>query len=41
MIKNIKAILIDSGYVLNRPTSGHWFITPISFIMWTKKLSLL
>ncbi len=25
---NIKAILFDSGRVLNKPTSGHWFITP-------------
>lgn len=24
----IKAILFDSGKVLNKPASGHWFITP-------------
>lgn len=27
-MKNIKAILFDSGRVLNYPTTGHWFITP-------------
>lgn len=27
-LKNIKAILLDSGRVLNGPVSGHWFITP-------------
>lgn len=29
--KNIKAILFDSGNVLNYPSSGHWFITPDFF----------
>lgn len=24
----IKAILFDSGRVLNEPVTGHWFITP-------------
>jgi putative hydrolase of the HAD superfamily len=28
---SIKAILIDSGRVLNRPATGHWFITPKFF----------
>lgn len=27
-IKNIKAILFDSGRTLNIPRTGHWFITP-------------
>lgn len=27
-LKNKKAILFDSGKVLNRPTTGNWFITP-------------
>ncbi|WP_206107352.1 HAD-IA family hydrolase [Paenibacillus apii] len=27
----IKALLFDSGRVLNRPASGHWFITPNFF----------
>ena len=27
-MKNIKAILFDSGRVLNGPVTGHWFITP-------------
>ena len=27
-MKHIKAILLDSGKVLNGPASGHWFITP-------------
>lgn len=27
----IKAILIDSGKVLNEPATGHWFITPNFF----------
>lgn len=31
MIKNVKAVLIDSGWVMNRPVSGHWFITPNFF----------
>lgn len=26
--KNIKAILFDSGRVLNNPRTGHWFISP-------------
>lgn len=26
--ENIKAILFDSGRVLNGPVTGHWFITP-------------
>ncbi len=29
--KKIRAILIDSGRVLNGPTTGHWFITPSFF----------
>jgi len=29
--KKIRAILIDSGKVLNGPTTGHWFITPSFF----------
>ncbi len=28
ILKNIKAILFDSGRVLNGPVTGHWFITP-------------
>lgn len=27
-IKNLKAILFDSGRVLNNPRTGHWFIPP-------------
>lgn len=27
----IKAVLFDSGRVLNRPVTGHWFITPNFF----------
>lgn len=27
-IKNLKAILFDSGRVLNDPRTGHWFIPP-------------
>lgn len=27
-LKNIKAVLFDSGRVLNGPFTGHWFITP-------------
>ena len=27
-MNNIKAILFDSGRVLNEPVTGHWFITP-------------
>ncbi len=27
-MKNIKAVLFDSGRVLNGPVTGHWFITP-------------
>ena len=30
-IKDKKAILFDSGRVLNGPTTGHWFITPNFF----------
>ena len=30
-IKNIKAILFDSGRVLNRPLTGHWFMPPNFF----------
>jgi putative hydrolase of the HAD superfamily len=29
--RRIKAILMDSGRVLNRPVTGHWFITPNFF----------
>lgn len=28
MENDIKAILLDSGRVLNGPVTGHWFITP-------------
>lgn len=31
MAQNIKAILFDSGRVLNKPVTGHWFITPNFF----------
>jgi putative hydrolase of the HAD superfamily len=31
MGKNIKAILFDSGKVLNGPVTGHWFISPDFF----------
>lgn len=31
MTKMIKAILFDSGRVLNGPRTGHWFITPNFF----------
>lgn len=27
-MKNIKAVLFDSGKVLNYPVTNHWFITP-------------
>lgn len=27
-MKNIKAVIFDSGRVLNYPSTGHWFITP-------------
>lgn len=27
-MKNIKAVLFDSGRVLNGPVTGYWFITP-------------
>lgn len=27
-LENIKAILFDSGRVLNGPVTGHWFVTP-------------
>ena len=33
----IKAILIDSGRVLNAPVTGHWFITPNFFNFVNKK----
>ena len=33
----IKAILIDSGRVLNVPVTGHWFITPNFFSYVDKK----
>lgn len=29
--QEIKGILFDSGKVLNRPSSGHWFISPKFF----------
>lgn len=29
--KKIKAILFDSGRVLNKPSTGHWFISPKFF----------
>ena len=35
--KVIKAILFDSGRVLNAPTTGHWFITPNFFQYVDKK----
>lgn len=35
--KKIKAILIDSGRVLNKPATGHWFITPNFFSYVSKK----
>lgn len=35
-MKNIKAVLFDSGKVLNRPVTGHWFITP-NFWEWVDK----
>jgi len=31
MIQDIKAILLDSGRVMNRPATGHWFIPPNFF----------
>ncbi|QSX05909.1 HAD-IA family hydrolase [Sedimentibacter sp. zth1] len=34
----IKGILIDSGRVLNRPRTGHWFITPNFFTKVDKKI---
>jgi putative hydrolase of the HAD superfamily len=42
MSVGIKAILIDSGKVLNRPKTGHWFITPnfFSFINMNKFKSI-
>lgn len=27
-MSKIKAVLFDSGRVLNGPVTGHWFITP-------------
>ena len=38
-IKNKKAILFDSGKVLNGPTTGNWFITP-SFYKYINKEEL-
>lgn len=38
MEKKIKAILIDSGRVLNEPVTGHWFITP-NFFKYTDKIT--
>ncbi len=35
-LKNIKAILFDSGRVLNGPVTGHWFITP-NFLEYVNK----
>ncbi|TGA96302.1 HAD family phosphatase [Sporolactobacillus shoreae] len=35
--ERIKAILFDSGRVLNRPASGHWFIPPNFFNYVDKK----
>lgn len=37
MERKIKAILIDSGRVLNGPITGHWFITPNFFRYVDKK----
>lgn len=36
-MNNIKAILFDSGRVLNEPVTGHWFITPHFFDYVDKK----
>lgn len=36
--KNIKAILFDSGKVLNGPVTGNWFITPNFFRFVDKKM---
>ena len=36
--QKIKAILIDSGRVLNGPITGHWFITPNFFNYVDKKI---
>lgn len=30
-MRNVKAILFDSGKVLNEPATGNWFITPNFF----------
>lgn len=35
-VENKKALLFDSGRVLNRATTGHWFITP-NFFEYVKK----
>ena len=35
----IKSILFDSGMVLNRPLTGHWFISPNFLNMLIKKNS--
>lgn len=37
MDKKIKAILFDSGRVLNGPVTGHWFITPNFFTYLNEK----
>lgn len=37
MTDSIKAILFDSGRVLNKPVTGHWFITPNFFKFVDKK----
>lgn len=36
-MSQIKAVLFDSGRVLNGPASGHWFITPNFFDYVEKK----
>lgn len=40
MNSKVKAILFDSGRVLNGPASGHWFITPNFFSFVDKKAFL-
>lgn len=39
-MKNIKAVLFDSGKVLNYPVTNHWFITP-DFWHFVEKTSLI
>ena len=40
VVKNVKAILFDSGHVLNRPKTGDWFIPPkFNEIMDTSKIN--